>query len=604
MHVRPILPTIPPPAFGCMQPLPAKGPAQSVANEAPHRNGTLPRFGQYARPLLTQLRFGSQSASRVEYAVFLNRLDGGENNPEIQRQRQLYPDLVKLNEVRKQAAEAARQAGLDPFDVDFYVVPEDKLLELASQDGFPERYPHWSWGQEFFTKYKLPRLQGKTVFTEVVVPGQPVQAYLQDRDPDYAKKALMIHALARADLYKNNLYFKHLNPGLSQEVSSYASLIRHISQQLAQKLETLAPETPSAMVATNLGIDTAKIEAYRKGKASAEDVANETVEQFIEKVHSVRNLVDGLTPLKPLAQFREPTRSAPEYDVLGFVVKHSKVLHPWQRDIVDIIRRETHALSPRTRTQILADGWACFWNEKLNTRNPKMWDLSHFTQEARWSARKFRPDPVKVNSYQLGYEIFKGLEKDLQRKYADHPKRDRKVLEELLKIRKYSYDVSLIRQHLTKEMVENLLMYNYDPDKRGEAGQRQGAKLLISTHDFEKIRERLIEMYENGGQPVISVVNSSFDGNGELLLNHVYAYDLKKDYAEKTLINLAQLWGRRVYLETMETDDKKEPKPVRLTSDGRSVSKSSYDPQKEQAAEEAKKKVNNGGNNNDMGTGI
>jgi spore cortex formation protein SpoVR/YcgB (stage V sporulation) len=637
------------------------------------------------------LRFGK----RVSAPILINRLDSTEASREVEKQRNLHPDLVQLNALRLELLKQMRQAGLNPMETDVYVVPEEAFLQMAARDGYQERYPHWSWGQEYFN-LKLSRLYGKKTFQELVVANEPVHTYIPDTEPIYGKKALMLSALARADLYRNNIYFKkHRFEDNIQLFATHAAAIRRLSQQLTHAIQAranmellteisrqagLSPEltrdylddkvsfmalesaitsqiedeikTQSQKLALNrqkialfvreqtadkkseksvvtpevgkvlqtalthlaerlqiplaklyrylggegrqgelgkasamrihaaldqigheTGIPAEKIGRFMAGSISAEEVGTETVEEFLDSAHSVRNLVNIGQGRKPLTAIQEhPTRAIPESDVLGFLIKKGQHLHPWQRDILEIIRQETYAQLPKAKTQILADGWACLWNNRLNIRNPKLWELATVTREARWSAFKFRNDPVKVNSYQLGYVMFKHIEQDLRKRYENDLQRDDKVRDALLKIRAENYDVSFIRRYLTKAMAEELLLYNYGPNNPGPGGQRPGSKLYIQDEDFEAIRARLIEMYEHTGQPLIQIANANYRDEGALLLKHVYQYDLKKDYAKQTVTNLAKLWGHRVYLQTYITPENgDEPEPLLISSDGTTV---------------------------------
>jgi stage V sporulation protein R len=100
-----------------------------------------------------------------------------------------------------------------------------------------------------------------------------------------------------------------------------------------------------------------------------------------------------------------------------------------------------------------------------------------------------------------------------------------------------------------------LFTYDFDP-KSGE--------YIISDRDFHAVKEKLLFMLTNFGQPTIEVVDANFLNRGELVLAHRYeGIPLKLDQAEQTLENVHSLWKRPVNLETYVNDE-----PMVLTYDG------------------------------------
>ena len=515
----------------------AMRPVPAVAHQVPEKGTELPRFGQFARPLLGLPKFGA----KVERPINLNNIEANGNGTD---------ELRRLNEARIQLTAAAREAGLDPFDLNVFMMPEDTFLQLAARNGYKDRYPHWSWGQEYY-RLKMPIvLHGIREIRELVINNDPSYAFLNDANPEYAQRVLLIHALARSDFYKNNLHFKYTNRRSEELFAANADRFKQLQEEHGM----------------------------------------EAVESFIDKAHSLRNLVDSSRPLARQPRESAPSNDNPERDVLAYVINNATTLKDWQRDIMEMIRQETYSEVPVRKTTVMADGWAAFWNEKLNLQTPQFWDLQNTTREAQWTAKLFKANPVQVNSYKLGYTVFRMLEADFQRKYEGDPDADKKVLRELLKIRREEQDTSFLNKYLNKDMVEELLLYTFDPKKRNPDGspaghgmgynppgrgdnlQAQGTKLFINSREFEEIKEKLIANYVNAGQPVIEVVDGNFKDTGELYLRHIYdTEDLKKDYAEKTLTRLAQLWGKRVHLETIETDNEGKQSAVLLSSDGKSI---------------------------------
>jgi stage V sporulation protein R len=71
------------------------------------------------------------------------------------------------------------------------------------------------------------------------------------------------------------------------------------------------------------------------------------------------------------------------------------------------------------------------------------------------------------------------------------------------------------------------------------------------SREFKKVKDQLLRMLTNRGQPVIVVEDGNFENRSELLLRHVHeGIDLDANQARDTLRNCAKLWTRPVSLLT------------------------------------------------------
>ncbi len=454
-------------------------------------------------------------------------------NHEIQRPVRVQTESAerakKLEELGQQLFQAAKEMGLSPRPVHVYLVDPEHYLTLQSQEGFPERYYHWTWGQDYHV-LRIQYEKGRRPFTETVLPGNPVQIFMPETQPNYALKVAMAHAIARSDLFENNLFF----PKTKQEVSRKAA-------QNAREIKSMEFEP---------------------------GIGEDKVEHTLDVAHSIRYLINVTQPPANLDEApATPSRQNPERDVLGFLVQKSKALDPWQRRILEIVRDESYGQMPQQRTKLMGDGWAAFWNERINTGNPHL-PVEDVTRESILVARIFGTDPVKMNTYQLGLFLMKEMEKRVRAELRqeqpeleqqDRPGFNRQVYQRMREGLRYENDVSFVRNNLSDEVIRRLMMYVYQPKANGEA--KPGDKLVITTKECDAIRETLLSQLKNAGKPVISVVDENYQGKGELLLKHIYDTDLKKDFAEQTLRNIEKLWGRPVHLETKfvkQKDEKEE----------------------------------------------
>jgi stage V sporulation protein R len=78
----------------------------------------------------------------------------------------------------------------------------------------------------------------------------------------------------------------------------------------------------------------------------------------------------------------------------------------------------------------------------------------------------------------------------------------------------------------------------------------------IASRQFQEIKQQLLFSLTNHGRPFIYVQDGNYRNRGELYLRHQFqGIELKQDYARDTLMNLHQLWGRPVHIETVVDDE-------------------------------------------------
>ena len=95
-----------------------------------------------------------------------------------------------------------------------------------------------------------------------------------------------------------------------------------------------------------------------------------------------------------------------------------------------------------------------------------------------------------------------------------------------------------------------LFVYNYN---------NRNSMYEISDREFKAIKQKLLFLLTNHGQPFIFVEDGNYLNRGELYLKHRHeGMDLKVDEARDTLKNLYEIWTRPIHIETI-VDDNKNP---------------------------------------------
>jgi stage V sporulation protein R len=234
----------------------------------------------------------------------------------------------------------------------------------------------------------------------------------------------------------------------------------------------------------------------------------------------------------------------PEKDLVGFIMEHARHLEPWQRDVIGIVRQEMLYFVPQMRTKICNEGWASFHHARI-MRELDLTD-QEFTDYATLNAGVVAPSRHSINPYYLGVKILE----DIERRWDDPTEEERQKWgrkggegrKKLFEVRETESDVSLIRNYLTEQLVEDLDLYLYE---------REGDQWVIVDKNWENVRDSMVARMSNFGNPTILVEDGDYRHNGELYLGHVYdGQELDDKYAEKTLEYVHRLWGRPVHLRT------------------------------------------------------
>jgi len=249
----------------------------------------------------------------------------------------------------------------------------------------------------------------------------------------------------------------------------------------------------------------------------------------------------------------------PEKDVLLFLMNHAP-LEEWEQDILSIIRNEAYYFSPQGLTKICNEGWASYWHSKILTQ--KIMNDSEVIEFASKHAGVMNMAPNGFNPYKIGIELLRDIEYrwdngmfgrewsecDNNKEKANWNKKTNLGREKIFEVRKLCNDVGLISEYLTEDFCVKNKMFVYKFNQSTN-------KFEVDTKNFEGIKNQLLFMLTNFGQPIIWVENSNFENRGELLLKHLHeGQDLQPNFMQQTMTNLYKIWKRPVCIQTVAND--------------------------------------------------
>jgi stage V sporulation protein R len=383
----------------------------------------------------------------------------------------------------------------------------------------------------------------------------------------------MAHVYGHCDFFKNNRWFSKTNRKMMDGMANHATRVwRHIEREGFEVVEQfldvcLTLENLIDPYAPFMKRQPERGEQRAEGDRNLRERVEEGVVRFRAKPYMERyiNPPDRLTEdrereRQKIAEQKKAFPPEPDRDVLGFLLHHAP-LEDWQADILDIIRDEAYYFAPQGQTKIMNEGWATYWHSRMMTRY-HLRDHELITYADHHSGT-LASGPGRLNPYKIGVELLRDIEdrwnkgrfgkdfeecEDIEKRRAWNTEAGlgrKKIFE----VRRLHNDVTFIDEFLTPEFVERYDLYHYRIDPATN-------RIVAVDRDFDRIKQRLLFMLTNHGQPYIYVVDANYANRGELYLAHKFlGVEVDIKYASECLKNIRRLWGRAVHLQARIDED-------------------------------------------------
>lgn len=465
-----------------------------------------------------------------------------------------FPDY--LRDIQLTIEGHARDYGLDFFPILYEVLDYKTMNEVAAYGGFPTRYPHWRFGMDYEQLAKSYEW-GLSKIYEMVINTNPAYAYLLEGNSIVDQKIVMAHVCAHVDFFKNNYFFSKTNRKMIDGMANHASSIRRHMARVGQEevenfidvclsIENLIdPMSPFIM----------RQRAERDGEPAASDVAKLPSKQYMDKYINPPEYMDAQRKKRDEEKAKAAKRfpEQPQRDVLQFLIAHAP-MEAWQRDVLEIIRDEAYYFVPQAMTKIMNEGWATYWHSKIMTE--RALSAAEIIDYADACSGVLATAPGRLNPYKLGVELFRNIEERWNKGQFGKEWEECEVMDQkrawnknlglgrkkIFEVRKLYSDITFIDEFFTLEFAMEQKFYSFGFSERSGNWE-------IMSREFKKIKDQLLRMLTNRGQPVIVVEEGNLDNRGELLLRHVHeGIDLDIEQAKQTLRNVAKIWSRPVSL--------------------------------------------------------
>lgn len=490
-------------------------------------------------------------------------LDGNNTIPGVE-----VPDEIK--EITPKILQSCRDIGLDFYPTIVEFMKFDDISEIASYGGFPNRYPHYSFGEEYERmsqgfKYNLYRIY------EMVINTNPCYIYCLDSNTIVDHITVIAHATGHNDFFKNNIFFSQTDQNMINELANHGSRIRrYISQWGEQKVTRFIDYCRSIEGM----IDPAK--AWDKKhfkdlvlKSTSRNVPNPR--RLVN--HSSDHMNDWINPRDWLAQEQEridreelvaqiTTLKKPEKDIFGWL-RDNAPLNIWEKDIISILYEESMYFSPQAATKTINEGFASWVDSEIMAKigyAENSGIIDYAAHKAGVLGGKYSSNPYKLGYCLLSWieEIYDkgkfGPEYEKCKDSVTREKWDKKLglgHEKILETRRIYNDIMLINDYFDQDFCNKYEFFEWETMPNGDK--------VISGRDAKKIKKSLIDSYINCGRPDIFLLEANYKNKRILLLEHRHdGRDLHKQMTSDTVKNISAIWNGPVLLITKSIKEKKD----------------------------------------------
>jgi stage V sporulation protein R len=426
----------------------------------------------------------------------------------------------------------AGRSGLSFHPVDFEAVPDTFMMEIAVY-GLPVRMPHWSFGVRYIYQL-IQRHMGHSRLFEVVFPGNPGHAYLASSNGLAENILVTAHVLGHADFSRNNLLFRRCQDQVSEHIVEHAA--SH-ARQIQQAIETYGMQRVETVLDAALALEQhidVDSPLRRPKYPEYEEEAKALVDDEFRKRFAALDPTAAPTGME--VKKRAPVPPHPERDLLWFVANYAPELESWERDIFLAVREESFYFYPVFATQIMNEGWASYWHARL------LREADFVPQQAYLDAIKCHSDVVRpiaadqqvalsINPYHLGFSMWEKIV-------------ETEGIEAARNIMQQDDDFGFIRNHLTRDLADELELFRYSA--------RNDGQVKVLEHELTGLHESLLSSKYNFGAPIVSATHVRSDGTLELTHdNSVDGRGLDLERSRRVLDYVQRVWRRPIVLTTV-----------------------------------------------------
>jgi stage V sporulation protein R len=466
----------------------------------------------------------------------------------------------------KALAEIAADFNLDTYPNQIEVISSEQMMDAYASSGMPLGYHHWSYGKQFLTIENSYKRGQMGLAYEIVINSNPCIAYLMEENTMTMQALVIAHACyGHNSFFKGNYLFRTWTDASS--IIDYFLFAKNYIAECEERYGISAVEDilDSCHALMNYGVDRYK-RPYPISAAEERNRQKEREEYLQRQVNDLwRTIPKGTAEEEKTRHTQFPAE--PQENLLYFIEKNAPLLEPWQREVVRIVRKVAQYFYPQRQTQVMNEGWACFWHHTLLN---EMYDrglvtdgfMLEFMQSHAgviYQPPYDSPYYSGINPYTLGFNMMMDI-----RRICENPTEEDKRWfpdiagsnwQETLQFAMRNFkDERFILLFLSPKLIRDLKLFAITDDDHAEFIE------VDAIHDdqgYQAVRQSLAGQYNLGNrEPNIQVHSVDIRGDRSLTLHHTrHSRKPLHKSAEEVLRHLHRLWGFDVHLYSLEGNE-------------------------------------------------
>ncbi|UAA37925.1 SpoVR family protein [Paraneptunicella aestuarii] len=469
-----------------------------------------------------------------------------------------------LTEYEQEIDRVAKHYGLKTYPNQIEIITAEQMMDAYASVGMPINYTHWSFGKKFIQTEQNYRRGQMGLAYEIVINSDPCISYLMEENTITMQALVMAHACyGHNSFFKNNYLFQTWTDASS--IVDYLVFAKKYIANCEEKYGISEVESilDSCHALMNYGVD-----RYKRPQKISMQEERERQKEREEYLQSQVNDLWRTIPEHKLSSEPKKIRfpEEPQENILYFIEKRAPLLESWQRELVRIVRKVSQYFYPQKQTQVMNEGWACFWHYHI---------LNHLYDEGKVTDRFIleflhshtnvvmqpeynSPYYSGINPYALGFNMFMDIKRICQEPtqedyewFPDIAGKD--WLETVHFAMKNFKDESFISQFLSPKLMRDFKFFAVEDDEKFSFLK---VSAIHNEQGYYKIREKLSSQYNlSNREPNIQVYNVDIRGDRSLTLRYVPQNDVPlAESSSEVLKHLHRLWGFPVKLEVQPED--------------------------------------------------
>lgn len=452
---------------------------------------------------------------------------------------------------------------LDTYPNQLEIISAEQMLDAYASVGMPIGYNHWSFGKHFIQNEQQYRRGRMGLAYEIVINSDPCIAYLMEENSMMMQALVMAHAcFGHNSFFKGNYLFRTWTD--AEAIIDYLVFAKNFISdcELHHGVNAVENILDSCHALMNYGVDRYKrpnpisMREEQKRQKDRESYLQSQVNDLWRTIPSLeRSLAEETRTRFP---------SEPQENILYFIEKNAPLIEPWQREIVRIVRKIGQYFYPQRQTQVMNEGWACFWHYTILN---ELYNRKHVTDGFMFEFLQSHTNVVAqpefdsnyyngINPYALGFAMMT----DIRRICENPDKEDKKWFPEIagspwretmeFAMRNFK-DESFIAQFLSPKLMRQFKFFSILDD---DAQNEMEVSAIHNEFGYKHIRQKLSEQHNLSiNEPNIEVYDVDLKGDRSLSLRYTPNNRVPlSDNTQEVLKHLHRLWGFPVKMEAQD----------------------------------------------------